>query len=240
MILTRNALLGGAAAIALALGFSHAPAAAQDGGGQSGEMQEQTEMQAGEGADGGDPTVAVTTPEGTEAPGGNLLVATVGDAEIREADVMAALQSLPPQARQQPPQVLVPAVVNQLILRELVLDEARAQGLEEDPEVVAMVGGGGPEALEQALVQVWFQRELADRVTDEDIEAAYADLQEANPDMDQELAEVRPQIQNMLQRQAAQTVGAELRQNAEITFYDEAGDPVEMTPPQDQQTGEQQ
>jgi hypothetical protein len=222
LTIDRNALLGGAAAMALALGVSSAPAIAQDeGGGDQEQMQSAAEE--------GDPTVAVTTPEGTDAPDGNLLIATVGDAEIREQDVMAALQTLPPQARQQPPQVLIPAVVNQLILRELAVEEARGAGLEEDPEVVAMVGDAGPEAMEQALVQVWFQRELAGRVTEEDVQEAYEDMQEANPDMDQDLAQVRPQIQQMLQRQAAQTVGAELRQDAEITFYDESGDPVEMT-----------
>lgn len=188
-----------------------------------------------------DATQGTAAAQGTAADpaGQNLLIVTVGEAEIREADVMEALRNLPPQARQQPPQVLVPAVVNQLILRELVLEEARAAGLEEDPEVTAMVAGGGPEALEQALVRVWFERELADRVTEEDIQAAYEDMQQANPDMQQSLEEVRPQIQTMLQRQAAQTVGTELRQDAEVTFYDEAGNPVEMTPDDQGQQGQQ-
>jgi len=218
-----NALLAGVAAIALTLG---APALAQNTGANEEQATGTGQQMQQSGAAADSAAGGVTAPAGQ-----NLLIVTVGGAEIREADVMAALQSLPPQARQQPPQVLVPAVVNQLILRELVLEEARDEGLEEDPEVTALAGGvgGGDEALEQALVQIWFQRELDDRVGEDDIAAAYEDMQEANPDMQQPLADVRPQIETMLQREAAAAVGAELREDAEITFYDEAGNPVEQT-----------
>jgi hypothetical protein len=195
---------------------------AEAGTDEDGAMQQQ--------AAGEEPDEATTTEQAaTDPAAADALIVTVGEAEIRESDVMTALSALPPQARQQPPRVLVPAVVNQLIMRELVLDAAMEAGLEEDPEVVAIAGGGGQDALEQALVRVWFERELAGRITDEDIEAAYEDLKAANPDLDQSLAEVRPQIQNQLQRQAAAAVGTELREDAEIVFYDETGSPVEDT-----------
>lgn len=215
MSFTKDALLGTAAALAFTVAVFGTPALAQNDGGS---QQQQAGPQAGSGD---------AMNGGGQAGDRDLLVATVGAAEIRESDVMAALAGLPERARQQPPRVLVPAVVNQLILRELALEAAREANLAEDPEVVAITGDGDEDRLEQALVRVWFQRELADRVSEADIEAAYEDLQEANPDMDRSLSEVRPQIRDMLQRQAASAVGAELREDAEITFYNEEGDPVE-------------
>ena len=159
----------------------------------------------------------------------NRIIVSVDDTDIRERDVMAAIQALPQQARQQDPQQLVPAVVQQLILRELVIEEARADGLVNDPEVEEMAGDGGEQATEQALVQVWLQRELDSRISGSDVEEAYADVQESNPDMDQPLSEVRSQIRQMLQRQEIQNVNVELREDADITFYDETGEPVDTS-----------
>jgi len=216
--ITRHALLG-AAALALVIG---APANAQDG--EADTMMKDGNAKA---ETMGEETGAADT---QQAPDGesDRLIATVDEAEIRESDIREALATLPEQARQQPPQRLIPALVNQLILRELAIEEARAADLEEDPEVIAMVGeDAGAEAMEQALVRVWFQRELADRVNQADIEEAYQDFTEANPDSERSLEQMRPQIERMLQRQAASAVGTELREDAEIVFYDQEGEPVE-------------
>jgi hypothetical protein len=224
----RHALLG-AAALALVLG---APAHAQNG--QAEPMQDESAQAQtnGDTAGGGMQALEGQQPSGEAS---DRLIATVGDTEIRESDVREALARLPQQARQQPPQRLIPALVNQLILRELAAEEARAANLEEDPDVIAMVGeNGGPEVMEEAMVRVWFQRELAERVSDEDVRAAYQDFQEANPDAERSLSEMRPQIERMLQRQAASAVGAELREDADIVFYDAEGEPMEQGAAQQQ------
>ena len=51
----------------------------------------------------------------------NALIATVGGTEIRGSDLMTVIGALPPQLRSQPPQMLVPIALEQLIMRELIL-----------------------------------------------------------------------------------------------------------------------
>lgn len=70
----------------------------------------------------------------------NRLIAKVDDVEIRLADVVNAIQGLPPQIQQMPPQILLSVVVEQLLLRELILEQARSGNLQSDPEVTAQVG----------------------------------------------------------------------------------------------------
>ena len=69
----------------------------------------------------------------------NALVATVGGAEIRGSDVLTVIGMLPPQLQSQSPDMLVPIALEQLIMRELILEQARRQNLAEDPEVVSLV-----------------------------------------------------------------------------------------------------
>jgi len=63
------------------------------------------------------------------------VVVTVGDAEIRGSDVMMVIGMMPAQMQSQPPETLVPMALEQLILRELIVAEARTENLSEDPDV---------------------------------------------------------------------------------------------------------
>lgn len=167
--------------------------------------------------------------EGTAQSGdaaGGRLIATVNDAEIREGDVTQALQTLPPQAQQMPPQMLLPMVVEQLVLRELILARAEQEDLRSDPEVTAMVDPQNEALTEQAILSVWLQRALSERVTEEQITAAFDRFKEANPDTTVTLETARPQIQQGLTQEAMQQVATELRQGATVVFYDASGNPV--------------
>ncbi|SHI88385.1 hypothetical protein SAMN04488012_103203 [Palleronia salina] len=63
------------------------------------------------------------------------LIVTVGTTEITASDVTAAVQSLPPQMQQRPAEQLIPFVVDQLVLRELILmDAARTNGQSAESE----------------------------------------------------------------------------------------------------------
>ena len=156
------------------------------------------------------------------------LVATVGDEEIRQSDVLAAIEVLPPRMQQTPPQMLLPAVVDQLVMRQLIVEEARAENLQDDPEVKEMVEADNADAMEQALVDVWLKRQLDERVTDADVDKAVEELKAQNPDMGDEPTIV-PQVRQALQVQAMTDIGDELRKDAEITFYGPTGEPVDQT-----------
>ena len=154
------------------------------------------------------------------------VVASVGGEDILRSDVMKAMEDLPPRVKQQPAEMLFPAVLDQLVTRELILEEARAANLQEDPEVQARAEAQTQDARERAMVQVWLRRELEDRVTDEQVQGAIDELTAANPQM-----EVGPgltqQVKQALQVQAITDVSDELRKAAEVTYYGPTGQPVE-------------
>lgn len=156
-----------------------------------------------------------------------LLVVTVGQDPIYQSDVMAVMAAMPPQMRRMPPQMLVPMAVDQLILRSLILERARQENLQDDPEFAALVEDSAGEVEDQALVELWLQRNLADRVTETDVREAYQTIRTENPDLDQTYEELRPQIQTQLQRQAAAAIGTELREDVDIVFYGPEGEPIE-------------
>ena len=156
----------------------------------------------------------------------DALVATVGDEKITRSDVMDAITELPPQVRQTPPQMLFPAVLDQLVTRELIVQEARAANLQDDPEVTSMTDAQTEDAREQAMVQVWLRRELEDRITDEQVQATVDELKAANPQVE-DTPGLTQQVKQALQVQAIADISDELRKSAEVTFYDPAGQPVE-------------
>lgn len=159
---------------------------------------------------------------------GDALLATVGDAEIRGSDVMTLIGTLPQQMQAQPAQMLVPAALEHLILRELVLEEARSENLAEDPEVIALVEGAASGAEEDAMVQVWIERELAGAVTDAEVERIYGTLQPQGNQAVPPMSELRPQIEQQLRQQAMQAIGNMLRQDATVVFYDPSGQPIQQ------------
>lgn len=169
--------------------------------------------------------------EGGQQPapgaGADTLVATVGEGRITGGDVMAMIGALPPQLRQQPPEMLVPMAVDSLVLRELIVQEARAQNLAEDPEVQALVETAGQAAQEDAMVQVYLQRELGSRVTDEAVQQAYDAVAQTAQGQLPPLEQVRPQIEQQLQQQALQGLRAELEGDVVVVFYGPDGRPMQ-------------
>lgn len=156
----------------------------------------------------------------------NAVVVTVGDAEIVGADVMTVINMMPQEMQSQPSETLVPMAIEQLILRELIVAEARSEDLSEDPDVIALVEGDAQAPEEDAMVQVWLDRELSDVVTDEAVQDLYdeaAEQQDLPP-----LEEARPQIEQALIQQAIQDIRNDLEEDVEVVFYDESGEPLEQ------------
>lgn len=157
------------------------------------------------------------------------LIVTVGDAEITASDVQSAIEAFPPQLAQQvPPEQLISVAVDQLVLRELILQRAEEENLSEDPEVQQMIEENGERSREDAIVQIYVQRALEESVSDEAVQGAYDD---AASQTEQELPpidEVRPQIEQQLRQERLGALRQELiDQGTLITFYDEQGQPVD-------------
>lgn len=225
-----------AAAIAAILGTAAVPALAQDSG-SSGSDQSQTESM-----DGGatDSEGSATGEMGTETDGaadskaGDMMqtqedskIAEVGGTEIMRSDVMRAIQSLPPQMQQMPPQRLVPMAIDQLVMRELILQAAQDEGLAEDPEVTQMIEDNAQAGEEDAMVQVWLKRELEGSITDDAVQTAYDEIKESSEQEVPPLEDVRPQIEQQLRRDAFSGIREELQEGVEVTYYGPDGEPME-------------
>ena len=167
--------------------------------------------------------------EQTQAGAGqeaDLLVAKVGDSEIHRSDVLGVIGMLPPQLQQQPPEMLIPMALDQLVLRELILQEAQKEGLENDPEVTGMATDASDQAREDAMVQVWLDRQLADAVTEAKVNETYGTIQGQLGPQAPELEQIRPQIEQELRRQAFNEISTDLQADADVTIYGPDGQPV--------------
>ncbi len=125
----------------------------------------------------GTPRPAPTAPAapGASAAPADPVVAIVNGTPIHMSDVDDALSSLPDQARSLPPQTLLPMMIDQLVDRQALADEARKQGLQNDPSVHDAV----VRATEQALQNALLRKDIAPTITDAAIHARY-DQQYAN------------------------------------------------------------
>ncbi len=104
------------------------------------------------------------------------VVARVDGEEIRNSDVMAMARGLPPQYQTQLMQIY-PMLVRRLVDFELAGKAGRAAGLAGDDEVKARVA----RAEEQAIREVYLEREIEARVTDARVQEAYQAHLAANP-----------------------------------------------------------
>ena len=102
-------------------------------------------------------------------PAPDPVVARVDGAEIRASDLQDAIQSLPPEYRNMPPQNLYPALLEQLVDRKAVALMARKEGLDKDPAVQRQMARADEEALQSAL----FHREIGPQITDQALHARY-------------------------------------------------------------------
>ena len=103
------------------------------------------------------------------SPPGDPVVAKVDGEEIRFSDLANAAQELPEELRGAPPQMLYPLLLDQMIAGRAVAAAARRAGLDKDEAVRARLR----RAEELELQQAYLSRELAGRVTEERIRAAY-------------------------------------------------------------------
>lgn len=157
----------------------------------------------------------------------NAIVARVGSVDIRSSDVMTHVGMLPEGVRAQPPELLIPMAVEQLVLRQLILQQDATQELAEDPAVQILADEAAQSARENVLVQFWLERELESRVTQEDIQSAYDTLQSASETELPPLDQVRGQVEQRLRQQEIETLTDELLESDLVTYYGPDGEPVD-------------
>lgn len=131
-------------------------------------------------AQAGSPSVAAGA-AGAKMPQ-NPLIASVNGQDIHLNDVRAAAQTIPEEARNLPPQVLFPMLVNQLVDQKALVIQARKQGLQNDPKVQAAMRAADDNALQNALLQ----QEVGPDITDAKLHAAY-DAKYANAKGEEEV-----------------------------------------------------
>ena len=113
--------------------------------------------------------VAAPSAQNKGAKGADPVVAQVDGTVIRQSDVVAAIENLPPQYAQVPRETLVKAVTEKLIDGTLAANRARAAGLHKDP--VYLVARDRAEL--QLLEQLFIQRLVARRVTERAVRRRY-------------------------------------------------------------------
>ncbi len=203
----------------------------QSSGQQSSGQQSQAgqQSQSGQSAQGGQQGATSGHQAGAQGKAGagqDVLVAKVGDREIRQSDVMTVIGMLPPQLQQQPPEMLVPIALDQLVMRELILQKAKDAGLENDPDVKSLADDASQRGKEDAMVQVWLDRELGNAVTDQKVKETYDTVKEQLGAQAPSMEQLRPQIEQELRQQAFLDLSRDLQEDAEITLYGPDGQPI--------------
>ncbi|HZF74351.1 MAG TPA: peptidylprolyl isomerase [Acetobacteraceae bacterium] len=120
------------------------------------------------------------------APAGDPVLARVDGREIRRSELEEAARALPEELRAMPPQMLYPLLLDQLITQQALVNAARAQGLDRNPEVQARLRRAEEETLQQALIsravageateeklRERYQRQVASRPAEEEVRARH-------------------------------------------------------------------
>jgi peptidyl-prolyl cis-trans isomerase C len=118
------------------------------------------------------PAFAQTAPAGASAPAGkpaDPLLAKVNGVEIHLSDLNAIAQALPAEARQLPPQQLIPQLLSQAIDGKALVVMAKKQKLDQDPQVVRAMTFATERTLETALVS----KEVGPSIDEAKIRARY-------------------------------------------------------------------
>ncbi len=104
-----------------------------------------------------------------EVKPGNPVVAKVGGQDILRADVVSYMQNLPPQTRQLPLEQLFPLAQEQVINLSMLALKAKGAKLDSDPEVKRQLDL----AKEEIVRNVYLQKTVESKVTDERVKEAY-------------------------------------------------------------------
>ncbi|WP_229709211.1 peptidylprolyl isomerase [Bombella favorum] len=112
---------------------------------------------------------AAAQPQAKPAADPNMLLATVNDQKITLGDVQRAAATLPPEARQLQPAVIIPLLINQLIDQKAIQLQADKAGLANKPAVKAAMEAAANNVLQNA----YLEEQVAPKLTDDALKAYY-------------------------------------------------------------------
>ncbi|WP_374384824.1 peptidylprolyl isomerase [Dongia sp.] len=115
---------------------------------------------------------APATP-GTPDP--KLVVAKLNGTDITRQDIIDSASGLDPQIRNNIDQFF-PQLLDRFIFLKLVAEKGRADGLDKDPDVVKLVDENVRQIEDNAIRQVFFNKMIKDKVTDEAVDARFNEL----------------------------------------------------------------
>jgi peptidyl-prolyl cis-trans isomerase C len=155
---------------------------------------------------------SVATPAPAEAANGSdPRVAVVNGREIRRSAVIAAQQSIP-QAQNLPIEQIYDQLLDQVIVGELILDQAKSEKLEGDAQVKASL----VDAQASVLKRAWINKKVEADITDDQVKARYDELIKTMPPRE----EVHARHILVDNEAAAKAVLADLKSG--VSFEDEA------------------
>ncbi len=135
---------------------------------------------------------AASSPSATAAPGAatpapaDPVVAKVNGQPITLTDLQAAAQGLPDNLRNLPPQMLYPMLLDQLIDGQALIDEAKKDGLQKDPQVQHQMQAAADHVLQNAMltkvvgpmvteaaVKARYEKDIAGKPPEEEVKASH-------------------------------------------------------------------
>jgi peptidyl-prolyl cis-trans isomerase C len=116
--------------------------------------------------------LAAIAPRAVAAADDDAVLATVNGEEITRTDVMMARNRLPAQLREMPEEQVLPILINLVIDSRLIANQARKEGISDEPEVKAQVELVQDMVLEHTLVT----RHLQDKISEEALRERYENM----------------------------------------------------------------
>jgi len=114
-------------------------------------------------------TETASAEEKFEIKPGNPVVARVGGEEIKRADVISFVQTLPEQTRELPPQKLFPLALDQVINARIVAEKTKDVDVSSDPEYKKQL-----DVVKKQLTQrIYVENKMKEKLTDERLRSAY-------------------------------------------------------------------
>jgi len=113
----------------------------------------------------------------TEAANDDVVIAKVNGQNVYRSDFMAAYSQLPPQAQQMGMEVVYPLLLERVIDEKLLGIAAAKAMAPDDPEVEKQMA----RLRERVVTQIYFSRQLEEKVTEERIKEGYEQFLAANP-----------------------------------------------------------
>ena len=109
------------------------------------------------------------------------VIARAGSIDIRRSDLVRSLDGLPPQVQQMPMQTVYPLILDRLVDGKLIAGAARAQKLNDDPEVKRKLA----DYEDRVVQEIYLNRAVAAKVDDKALEARYQQFLKDNPQQEE-------------------------------------------------------